>query len=302
MYIPNNYKVVCDKPNIKQINKNVLTNITNIIDYYFSDKILFNKEDYSVYSFDEFQTNTYAGQDIFCNIFIELKSQKNIKTNEIKKEKLLNKLFKNKNNDNIIPPDLFLELKEIKNNLFELFINSFDENNLIWKYKYGLKVACNVIHESQTFNYYYNIIPCVTYTNKNNEQGIMFYNDDKYDIEILYPKQYLKNFKKKNKQTNNLYTDTIKIFKNIFMEEKKELSVPFEIFETMLYNVPNELFTSLKISDLCRIINHLRNKNLNQFITIDEQDIAFTCKYKTMSAIFFKHSLKVIENFLKKNL
>ena len=140
------------------------------------------------------------------------------------------------------------------------------------------------------------------YENNKNEKGIMYYNDDKFDIEILYPKQYLKNFKKKNKATNNLYSDTVNIFKNIFMEEKKELSVPFEIFETMLYNVPNQLFTSLQIKDLCRIVNHLRNKNLNQFITIDEQDFAFSCKYKTMSAIFFKHSLKVIEKFLNDNL
>jgi len=44
MYIPNNYKVVCDKPNIKQINKNVLSNITSMINFYFSDKSLFDKE------------------------------------------------------------------------------------------------------------------------------------------------------------------------------------------------------------------------------------------------------------------
>jgi len=302
MYIPNNYKVVCDKPNIKQINKNVLSNITSMINFYFSDKSLFDKDDYKIFTFDDFQTDTHAGQDIFCNIFVELKSERNIKSNEIRKENFLSKLFKKNNKDKIVPPDLFLELKEIKNNLFDLFINSFDENNLIWKYKYGLKVACNVIQENHSFNYYYNIIPCISYVNNKNENGIMYYNDDKYDIEILYPKQYLKNFKKKNKATNNLYTDTINIFKNIFMEEKKELAVPFEIFETMLYNVPNQLFTSLKISDLCRIVNHLRNKNLNQFITVDEQDYAFTCKYKTMSAIFFKHSLKVIEKFLKDNL
>ena len=38
MYIPNNYKMVCDKPNIKQINKHVLSNITSMINFYFSDK------------------------------------------------------------------------------------------------------------------------------------------------------------------------------------------------------------------------------------------------------------------------
>jgi hypothetical protein len=130
----------------------------------------------------------------------------------------------------------------------------------------------------------------------------MYYSDEKTDIEIHYPDKYLKNFKKKDKATNKLYSDTIKIFKNIFIEEKRELSTPKDLFETMLYNVPNDLFISLKLSDLCKIINHLRNKNINQFISIDEQDNAFTTKYRTMSVIFFKHSLKVIENFLKKNM
>ena len=80
-------------------------------------------------------------------IFNVLYPKRNIKSNEIRKENWLTKILKNKNKDKIIPPDLFLELKEMKDNLFELFINNFDENNLIWKYKYGLKVACNVIRK-----------------------------------------------------------------------------------------------------------------------------------------------------------
>ena len=48
------------------------------------------------------------------------------------------------------------------------------------------------------------------------------------------------------------------------------------------------------------ILNILRNKNLKEYKTIDEQDFAYTSKYKSFSSLYAKHSISQIEKALKK--
>lgn len=68
----------------------------------------------------------------------------------------------------------------------------------------------------------------------------------------------------------------------------------------MLYNVPNKLYTDQSVKTLTQIINFLRNNNIKDYKTIDEQDFAFTSKYKSFSILFAKHALGQIEKYIKK--
>ena len=92
------------------------------------------------------------------------------------------------------------------------------------------------------------------------------------------------------------------VIKNIFLAERKEPNIYFEIFETLLYNVPDKLFTDKSINNLTQIINFLRNNNIKDYKSIDEQDYAFTSIYKSFSILFAKHALGQIEKHVKKNL
>ena len=90
------------------------------------------------------------------------------------------------------------------------------------------------------------------------------------------------------------------MFKNIFMKEKNESALPFEIFEILLYNVPNQLFIDYSNNSILKIINYLRNFNIKNFVTLDNQAMAFTTPYRSLSIIYVGHVLKKISNFLKK--
>jgi hypothetical protein len=120
------------------------------------------------------------------------------------------------------------------------------------------------------------------------------------EIEIEYPDLLVKNFNKKNKQTKDKYRQTIVIFKNILLRNEKIDNLPSEIIETILYNVPNSLFEDDSQSSLIKIINFIRNNSLQDFLTIDEQDKAFTSRYRSMSSFYVKHILRIIENYLSK--
>lgn len=281
------------KPNMEEIVNQTQSLVEYAVIEYFKDKSLFRiPDDLSLFSFDELALGTNTFEDITTTFYLVIDQPNNYKNIEQSKKK------KNK-----IIPDLYLSLKDIKAGLFNSLVQTFSDNSLIWQDKYSLNINSNyAVNENETRNYYFRLIPCFAYTNENGNTGVLYYSDNERDIEIEYPSLAYENFIKKNEETNGAYLNSILIFKNIFAKQEKTLTLPFEIFETILYNVPNELFNLNFTQSALQIINFLRNKSTREFTTLDEQDSAFTSIYRSMSALYARKAITSVSNFIRFNI
>lgn len=291
MYIANELKKVVEKPYIENIRENYIDNLQSIVMDFFSDKKMFSLDNFSVQMFDEYIMGTNCHDEIFSTVYLIINQPLNYKL-DLKSRKIKNNKIKT--------PELYLKLSEIKDGLFQTFLKHFDNSNLVWQDKYGICQKATILDENnQPNSYYFRLIPCLSYYNKNNVQGVMYYNNG--DIEIEYPSIAIQNYIKKNEQTNDLYRQIILIFKNILLKEKDIEQLPSEIIETLLYNVPNELLISDNKQQMLNIINFIRNNPIKDFKTIDEEDFAFSSIYRSMSIYYVKHILKIIETYLTRN-
>lgn len=292
MFNIENYLNVTDTPDYKNVKSNLLEIAKIAVNNFFTDKPMFKESNFKYHYYDDFIFDTNTSENNYITLYIEINQQKNIKAISTKKFRAKDDKVK----------DLHLTLEEIKNGLFENFVQMFDENTLLWQEQYSINMSVNEIFEGEKVNYLIRIIPCFTYINENKVSGVIYYDNSLSKIEIEYPVLSTKNFKQKNKETNNLYYFYDILLKNIILAERKEKNVYFEIFETLLYNVPNKLFQDQSLNNLTQIINFLRNNNLKDYKTIDEQDYMFTSKYKSFSLLYVKHALGQIEKHLKKAL
>lgn len=286
------YLNITETVNYENVKENLITISKYVVGNFFNDKPMFTEENFKYYYYDDFIFQTNNSETNYITLYIEINQPKNIKSIQTEK-------FKRKVKDEKIK-DLHLTLEEIKNGLFEHYVTCFDNNTLLWQEKYSINLSVNEVINNQKVNYLIRIIPCFTYVNEKGVSGVIYYDNSLYNIEIEYPLVSIQNFYNKNEATNNLYYYYDILIKNIFLECRKEKNIYFEIFETLLYNVPNKLYTDQSVKTLTQIINFLRNNNIKDYKTIDEQDFAFTSKYKSFSILFAKHALGQIEKYIKK--
>ena len=286
------YLNITETVNYENVKENLITISKYVVGNFFNDKPMFTEENFKYYYYDDFIFETNNSETNYITLYIEINQPKNIKSIQTEK-------FKRKVKDEKIK-DLHLTLEEIKNGLFEHYVTCFDNNTLLWQEKYSINLSVNEVIDNQKVNYLIRIIPCFTYVNEKCVSGVIYYDNSLYNIEIEYPLVSIQNFYNKNEATNNLYYYYDILIKNIFLECRKEKNIYFEIFETLLYNVPNKLYTDQSVKTLTQIINFLRNNNIKDYKTIDEQDFAFTSKYKSFSILFAKHALGQIEKYIKK--
>lgn len=259
--------------------------IDEMIDDYFYDKDLFSSENIKTYYYDEYKLGTNVCLDTPATLYIEINQLNNIKK------------FK----DNAIVQDRYLTLKKIKDDLMEISISNFDNNTLIWQDKYSLNFAINVFdEEGNKTTHYFQVIPCFTEINENNVSGVIYYTNDKVLVEKEFPKLSIRNFKIKNKTTNDLFRQYILLFKNAYKIDKNEKLLPFEIFEILLYTVPNSYFTDFNDTTIIKILDYLKNCGIKLAKTMDEQQDAFKSKYKSLSSIYasmvIKRLIKILSN------
>lgn len=294
MYIANELKKLEPMKDLKTIRENFMGILYNVVTEFISDKTMFSIDNFSGVYYDEFSIKTNCSKDIFNTIYLEIDQPLNYKIIDSKiKKKTINK-------DKIIFPELYMPLETITDSMYDLFINNMDQNNIIWQDQYSINVKAIVNDDSgETINYYFKVIPCITYFNKNNKHGVMYKKNN--GIEIEYPELSIKNFNKKNKSTKSTYRDIILIFKNILLKQKNIMSLPKEIIEIILYNVPDKMFVNDTKTTLINIVNYMRNNSIKNFTTIDEQDLAFVSIYRSLSHIYVKHILKLIEKYLALN-
>jgi len=291
MFIPNDYKNLIEVKKNKSYRMAFLEIIEYALTKFIEDKNMFELSDFSYIYCDEYVLKTNCHKDLFSTLYILIDQPFNYKPELLRKK---NKSKKNK----ITMPELYNPLDKIKEELYQIFVNYLDSNCLLWQSNNTISIRTAIPDTNDNEAFYINIIPTIAHYNDNNNIGFMY--EKNGEIEIEYPDLLVKNFNKKNKQTKDKYRQTIVIFKNILLRDEKINSLPSEIIETILYNVPNSLFEDDSQSSLIKIINFIRNNNLQDFLTIDEQDKAFTSRYRSMSSFYVKHILKIIENYLSK--
>ena len=283
MYIANELKVVNNKQYDADIRENVLDILYTLISDIIASKRAFDISDFDLEYYDEFELKTNCHEDIFNTIYISMNQPSNYKP--------LKKIPKDK--DKIIFPELYYTLDEFKKDLHAEFVANLDSNNIIWMDEYSVCLKATVNKDDAQYDYYFKMIPCLTYYNQNNVKGQMYQKNG--GIEIEYIDLAKDNFKKKNDLTDDLFRQTILIYKNLLLKEKNITTLPREIIETFVYNVPNDMFVDDSKRTMINIVNYIRNNSIKLFKTIDEQDYAFTSQYRSMSPIYVRHITKVLE-------
>ncbi|MCI5497555.1 MAG: hypothetical protein MR412_03095 [Firmicutes bacterium] len=283
MYIANELKVVNNKQYDADIRENVLDILYTLISDIIASKRAFDISDFDLEYYDEFELKTNCHEDIFNTIYISINQPSNYKP--------LKKIPKDK--DKIIFPELYYTLDEFKKDLHAEFVANLDSNNIIWMDEYSVCLKATVNKDDAQYDYYFKMIPCLTYYNQNNVKGQMYQKNG--GIEIEYIDLAKDNFKKKNDLTDDLFRQTILIYKNLLLKEKNITTLPREIIETFVYNVPNDMFVDDSKRTMINIVNYIRNNSIKLFKTIDEQDYAFTSQYRSMSPIYVRHITKVLE-------
>lgn len=262
--------------------------IEDLLPDFFADKQLFQEENIDLYYYDEYSMGTCVTRQSPSTLYLEINQPLNVK--EWKKK-----------TDRHTYPNLYYPLNSLRDDLFDLFVKHFDDNTLIWKDNYGINFSINIYDEEDedVRNVNFRIIPCITYQEENKEQGILYFNEKARDLVVEYPHQAIKNFKKKNKKCLGIYKDYCIIFKNIVKAIKHEKVLPSEIFETILYNVPDLFFENYSLDNLTKIMNYIRNSSLVNYKTIDEQDFALVSSYRAFNIVYVKHVLRKLESYIK---
>ncbi|MBE5738417.1 MAG: hypothetical protein E7354_01605 [Clostridiales bacterium] len=291
MYIANDLKREFLLPKGDEYRAGFGNIVFEILERFIEDKPMFTMDNFTLMYCDEFSMKTSCHKDIFSTMYLEINQPNNYKPKKIS--------LTDKKKDKIEIPELYFSLEDFKKSFFETAVQYLDGNNLIWVEKNSICIKATVYDEDIGIQpYYLRIIPCLTFFNKENERGVMYYAGR--DIEIEYPLQAVANYESKNTLTGDVYRQTCLIFKNILLKEKNIDRLPSEIIETVLYNVPTEMYLDDKHTTMLSIVNYLRNKNVKEFVTLDEQDYAFTSLYRSMSLFYVKHILKIIEKYLER--
>lgn len=289
----------------KNVSANFLDCVKNATADFFIDKPMFEKDNFSFYYYDNYVTKLNACDNHFINLYVEIDQPKNIKTpNEV-----INRKPKQIKESKV--SDLHLTLKDIKTGLYSSLINTFGENTMLWKERHYIRISSIEYYNGERLDLWFKVTPCFKYTNEKGVEGVIYYPKDMSDVRIEYPNLSLKNIEKKNEETVGLYKKYVLMFKNIYLKEfatnkkKKSLTyetLPFEVFESILYNVPNNIFLGLDRQSILFVINYIKNKSMGEFISIDEQESLFFNKNKPMLFTYAKHALNVISNYIRYNI
>lgn len=290
----NEMKKIVVKPDHNEYLEIIKDHIKTIIKNEFADSQIMQSSNLRFYYYDEYALETNVIENTYATLYIEINSKNNIKE--------LNK--KNRSNKKLFVPNYYLELKDIKTRLYEAMLNYFDENCLFWLDKYSIRSIFNIaISSDETKNYQFRFLPCFSYINEEGVSGVIYFDDKKNEIEVEYPNRSIVNFKEKNIETNGAFREAVVIMKNIYRKSQQITEyLPFEIFEILLYNIPNNLFKINFNQSVLGLLNYLRNKNLKDFISLDDQDKAFTSQLKSLSLLYAKRVINIIEKYIQKNL
>ena len=114
------------------------------------------------------------------------------------------------------------------------------------------------------------VVPCITYKLYRNlnvdAQGITFFTQHSDQQVINYPKLHITNGSAKNDRTNMNYKPAVRMFKNareriLANNGLLEGNYPSYFVECLLYNVPDDRFSSSLAQTFCDVVNSLLSDN-----------------------------------------
>ena len=266
----------------EEILDQIIETINFGVNILIQNKPMFKAEDFIYYNYDEYFIGTNNNTYNPINFYVCLNKKENINHVDSKYKKT-------------IAPALHFELNKFKEEFFDILVGLFDETYQLSKDKYGINISNEIFMKENGFpGIKFYIVPCISYVNKNGIEGIMFYTNNRKFIDVNYPELCVKNFVKKDEETNYLLSTYIKMFKNIYMKFYELEDLPFDMFEVLFYNVPTELYEDLSFDNARKILEYLLNKNIKDYSTIDEQDLQFNSKYKSLSRLYAKRVIKTL--------
>lgn len=271
-----------DFNNYEEILDEIIETINYGVNILIQNKPMFSAEDFTYYNYDEYYLGTNNNTYNPINFYVCLNKKENINNVDSKYKKT-------------IAPALHFELNKFKEEFFNILVGLFDETYQLSKDKYGIIISNQeFMRENGLPGLKFYIVPCVSYVNKNNVEGIMFYTNNRKFIDVNYPELCIQNFIKKDEETNYLLSTYIKMFKNIYMKFYELEDLPFDMFEVLFYNVPTELYEDLSFDNARKILEYLLKKNIKDYSTIDEQDLQFNSKYKSLSRLYARRVIKTL--------
>lgn len=259
---------------INQRDEEYRTKINNIKEYYeafLKDKMAIISRYYKhlvnfkILGLDEYLFNVNYENDTNIKFYICLKlDEKNINLNRLRKtkvkiskrQKLYNEIIYNNQQD--LPL-----MEDVASDLYKEILKDKQPDDVIFVRNNVVKLT---IDEEISIEFY------VAYELEDN---IMTYfkNTHWLKLDIL---NFYNNFYEKNVQTQNNFTNMIKIFKALEKEivyagiSQIYISRKENLVETLLYNVPTDYFIGTDTNKMfLRIINYLLNANFMEFKTID---------------------------------
>ena len=271
----------------------VLQNVKEIFEQlvadYLKDNPLFSQNSVSVYYYDSYSFQTNVSQPSILQLYVEFNEPKNVKSTTIET---------GKTESTDVVEELHLSLAQIKEDFYNIALTVFNEQIYVGKTRHGVLLQQTDAQGNTQF--FVNVIPCLTYKNQNEKKGVLYYSDYGKQVVIDYPTLTLHNWNVKNKQTNGSLTQYAVLFKNLYMKQKKVEQLPTEMFETIVYNVPNNLLKEVTFANAKQIISYLKSVKIREMISIDEQDKVFTTRYRAFSWLYAKYAIKNIAKQLNK--
>jgi len=132
------------------------------------------------------------------------------------------------------------------------------------------------------------LVVCVQYRNYKSLQssqdpfaeGITFWATRESRWIVNYPKLHYQKGVDKNSETDGLYKQTIRLFKNarthlVDSRTIDQFLAPSYFVECLLYNVPADRFAADNQTDFCNVVNWLAGASLSSFLCQNEQVLLF---------------------------
>lgn len=172
--------------------------------------------------------------------------------------------------------------REYKNNIYQLLVAHFGNENIVWKNKYlfvngnTYRVDADTVPARRNKNYKKDF-----QNNNQNYIGGISITPDTGEKIINYPEQHIKNGRDKNQETNSFYKKMVRIIKRMrYLMVDHGITAANKVnsflLESLLWNIPNYKYTgdSQYLEKFQGIINYIK------YIAFDEFD-----KYKEANGI-----------------
>ena len=134
---------------------------------------------------------------------------------------------------------------------------------------------------------------------------IFKYKSQNYEMNY---EDYLANFEKKQEETLGVYGDIVVLYKYmefyLLLDDKinYKTHAEFNLYEDLLYNVPNELYSEDLYQSIVNTINYIYNVNIKDLITVDGNKMIKT-KLDEDNLTEYKNYIKhTVTTFIKEQI